>query len=561
MTQSKALGSVFKLNSIINVKDPAYGARGDGTTDDTAAIQSAITAAQAIGAAVYLPFGSYLVSSTLTFSKGIRFFGDGWISIILVKSTVGATTDILKVSPSVTSDAGQTGYVFENFRVSPQSGTPGRHAIAIDITTRAVYESMFRKLRLDALGGRGFVTLPNATPLVDGFFTSTIENCSIYNGIYLDKAGDSIRVLRNTLPGANAAVYADLVFVSAANTPHGLDIIGNNITTSGGCVHIKNAYGGRIAFNIFESSAGNANNALVDIDGTNGTTKPDGVNVSENFFSTPSGVDAVRVNFARYTLIRGNLIAEPGGGAFNYKVTSNAVDTQILDNATSADSVLSTQLSDAGTRTTWRRGGISGRQELNQDIQFMQQGANVRAVDTAGTTIRVVRFENSDNTIKIGTLDSAASNGDVLFFVQGVQRGKFDSSGNFQANGSNAQRTTIKTAMALLSNVSGASVTSSSLIPAGAFVVGVSTRIVTSLGGGGGTTGYTVGDGTTANRFGTSAAITAGTTTTNSGASATFTGTFPAANNVVITAVGGNFNGTGDIRVSVHYIDITAPTS
>src|SRR6185503_10386739 len=43
-----------------------YGAKGDGATDDTTAIQAAITACQnAGGGTVYLPTGKYLVSAPL----------------------------------------------------------------------------------------------------------------------------------------------------------------------------------------------------------------------------------------------------------------------------------------------------------------------------------------------------------------------------------------------------------------------------------------------------------------------------------------------------------------
>ena len=42
-----------------------YGATGNGTTDDTTAIQNAINAAGAAGGVVYFPPGNYLVSSTL----------------------------------------------------------------------------------------------------------------------------------------------------------------------------------------------------------------------------------------------------------------------------------------------------------------------------------------------------------------------------------------------------------------------------------------------------------------------------------------------------------------
>lgn len=109
-------------------------------------------------------------------------------------------------------------------------------------------------------------------------------------------------------------------------------------------------------------------------------------------------------------------------------------------------------------------------------------------------------------------------------------------------------------------SVSGASVTISNLIPAGAWVLGVTTRINTALGDSNGTSSYTVGDGTDADRWGDSGAITEGTTTDNTDATAEATGSFASANDVVLTAVGGNFDGTGDIRVAVHYWDTSPPT-
>jgi hypothetical protein len=58
---------------VINVKD--FGATGNGTTDDTAAIQAAITAAPA-GAAIYFPKGSYK-AYLVQVTKDITIFGDG----------------------------------------------------------------------------------------------------------------------------------------------------------------------------------------------------------------------------------------------------------------------------------------------------------------------------------------------------------------------------------------------------------------------------------------------------------------------------------------------------
>lgn len=60
----------------LNVRD--YGAVGDGTADDTTAIQAALDAVPDGGRAVYIPAGHYKVTATLQITKdGTTLFGDG----------------------------------------------------------------------------------------------------------------------------------------------------------------------------------------------------------------------------------------------------------------------------------------------------------------------------------------------------------------------------------------------------------------------------------------------------------------------------------------------------
>jgi hypothetical protein len=55
----------------------AYGAKGDGTTDDTTAIQAAINACGTIGGTVFIPAGYYKLTATLNINtkRGIRISG------------------------------------------------------------------------------------------------------------------------------------------------------------------------------------------------------------------------------------------------------------------------------------------------------------------------------------------------------------------------------------------------------------------------------------------------------------------------------------------------------
>ena len=85
-----------KSGIYINVKD--YGAVGDGVTDDTAAINDALTYAQTfdLGATLFFPAGEYLISSTITIPY-VSGHGLGGISILgegRYASVIFANTDI-----------------------------------------------------------------------------------------------------------------------------------------------------------------------------------------------------------------------------------------------------------------------------------------------------------------------------------------------------------------------------------------------------------------------------------------------------------------------------------
>lgn len=67
---------------IVNVKTQ-FGAKGDGVTDDTAAIQAALNAYPNGGRIIYLPDGVYLVSDRLSWAAGTPGTGNDYKNIIL----------------------------------------------------------------------------------------------------------------------------------------------------------------------------------------------------------------------------------------------------------------------------------------------------------------------------------------------------------------------------------------------------------------------------------------------------------------------------------------------
>jgi len=92
------------LRGIINVLD--YGAKGDGSTDDKAAIQAAINAAGAGGVSargvdVYFPPGVYAITGVLTCPfNNVLLRGSGWQSTVIYASHT--TGDILQLGDGTT---------------------------------------------------------------------------------------------------------------------------------------------------------------------------------------------------------------------------------------------------------------------------------------------------------------------------------------------------------------------------------------------------------------------------------------------------------------------------
>ena len=115
----------------------------------------------------------------------------------------------------------------------------------------------------------------------------------------------------------------------------------------------------------------------------------------------------------------------------------------------------------------------------------------------------------------------------------------------------------VKSKSALLTGVSGASVTESGFIPAGAMWLGSTSRVVTALGTTNGTTGYQFGLPGTLNAFGDITGTAVGTQSDERDGLALDAQRFStSAQDVVVTAKGGNFDGTGDILIVVHYMQI-----
>lgn len=88
-TGSVATNVEAKLAQTVSVKD--FGAVGDGTADDTTAVQAAIDSSATGFLSVYFPTGTYKITSQITISDDrVMLYGDGSASRILFNPTANA---------------------------------------------------------------------------------------------------------------------------------------------------------------------------------------------------------------------------------------------------------------------------------------------------------------------------------------------------------------------------------------------------------------------------------------------------------------------------------------
>lgn len=122
-------------NNALYVVTTGYGAMGNGTADDTAALQAALAAAGSNGGGiVYLPGGHYKTSATLTVPPGVELRGvnelehgpgagsDGWAKSSVIQPTAGSGGTTGPVAIALQANSGVRGI---NISYETQSGSSG----------------------------------------------------------------------------------------------------------------------------------------------------------------------------------------------------------------------------------------------------------------------------------------------------------------------------------------------------------------------------------------------------------------------------------------------------
>src|SRR5712692_2228609 len=140
----------------IDVK--TYGAKGDGVTDDTAAIQAALDGRPSTGAVIYFPAGTYLTTASLNIKNPrIMLVGAG-TDITLIKAGANIATALIANASGI---QGFTVYM-RDFTVDGNKATFATGNKGIDFTncTAATFERIYVQ---NCVGDGIYATGANAT--------------------------------------------------------------------------------------------------------------------------------------------------------------------------------------------------------------------------------------------------------------------------------------------------------------------------------------------------------------------------------------------------------------
>ena len=320
----------------VNVRFAPYNAACNGSTDDTAAIQAAITATQGSGNGIFIP-GFCVISSALTISNALEIRGAGDYSRLIMNNTSQDGIDITGIAPVILS----------NFMItaagSQVAGAGVRCSSGGGTNSGTIIENMFFPSLYDgvvgvtgcidvkivdnnfSVYGHHAIDWANASVVNQGNISILGNNFrqsgSVGTAIFVNNAG-GYRIVSNKVNFGNVGI---LVQYNTGNQVATDVLIANNSIEgpASGCVEITRldstvAGNIQIVGNQFEDGA--ANETLVSVDPSTGAAWISGLVINDNIFQFGiGGASAIAINMNRATeaVAVGNTVtgSTPGDGA------------------------------------------------------------------------------------------------------------------------------------------------------------------------------------------------------------------------------------------------------
>ena len=304
--------SSAKESDIVSVKD--FGAKGDGTTDDTTAIQNAINSLSVSGSVLF-PAGTYKVTSAITLKTGVSLSGYG---ATIYPATANMTLFNLSYGSATSANLTIAGFV-----IDPQ-GLTGVTGISFtfvkDATVRDIFFRAVAKTVAVDRAGNGI----------------TIDKCTSSGNLAAGKAGqlllwssvdtdyvNYVNVDHYTVFNTGTGVVNPAIYVRRGVAVHISHVGANDMHVGGDATGVlieNDCQGVRVTDSIF----GSGSTAITIQTGT-------GVNVAPSFITVTS-VDSDQMTLAGFYVINGNWVSFSNGKITSSGATPSAAGI-LLQNA------------------------------------------------------------------------------------------------------------------------------------------------------------------------------------------------------------------------------------
>lgn len=227
---------------MLSVKD--FGAMGDGVTDDTAAIQSAMNS-MTNGGVLFVPGGTYIVSATLTIPySNIKLLGSGNASVLKAANTSNYETMLLAI--------GLNGIEVSDLVVDAnRAGRTGLTTRTLGIELRSCSDSTVNHCMVhDTVGTSG---IPGVGIAISGTsFRCKVTGCILKDCGIAGKASDGIYTsgTQTLIMNCIALNCTDTAFVIENSNQSG--IVGCTARSCGAGAAITNALGSDVSGNFID---------------------------------------------------------------------------------------------------------------------------------------------------------------------------------------------------------------------------------------------------------------------------------------------------------------------
>lgn len=353
MANSKGIGNVFKLRDIVNVKDPTYGAKGDGTTNDRAAIALADAAVTGGGWIVFPQGSTFKVSSNLSISSACLFEAGANLSID-TGVTVTMNGQVIALSGNPYSGLGTMTLVTKNNIVANQYGmsvgtvvpSNSDDAVHLEYSTNGSHGINIKNQNTGALSD-GFIHIWGGTQDVTGSDIRIAAQSSALGGEVniigkCNSLGVNASAALNVVNASNAAVaiYANnkkqVVVLPTSNTVNALTLKGSATGSS-----------------VIMSALGESNiNICVDAAGTGGILLRTGDGARVGFVVNNT---AASTRYVQVTPSATNPTIDVSAGLLTIGATSVTINIASGGSTTISTGVGSVKMSTANpaTNTAW----------------------------------------------------------------------------------------------------------------------------------------------------------------------------------------------------------------